>query len=91
MITEYYVPEWILKRAAKQLSRQIDITHVGALNQLAFELGFQDWAEFKHKGYYFQTDQDPTEWISEVTDKIAAMVEAELAGAGELRDLYRAI
>ena len=44
MTTEYYVPEWMLKRTAKQLSRQIDITHVGALNELALELGFQDWA-----------------------------------------------
>jgi len=49
MTIEYYVPEWMLKRAAKRLSKQIDITHLEALDEFAFELGFQDWKELKEK------------------------------------------
>ena len=77
MTTEYYVPEWMLKRTAKQLSRQIDITHVGALNELALELGFQDWAHLQREGSYFPSDEDSKVWISSATKKIVSFVECQ--------------
>lgn len=72
MNTEYYCPEWMLKRAAKRLSRQTRISHVGALDELAIELGFRDWADLKYKGTYVPTDASPLDWLSETTNKLGA-------------------
>jgi len=81
MTIEYYVPEWMLKRAAKRLSKQIDITHLEALDEFAFELGFQDWKELKEKGSYCPSEKDSQDWIYETSEKIASIVEAELPEA----------
>jgi len=84
MTNEYYVPEWMLKRTAKQLSKQIDITHSEALDELAFELGFRDWKQLRLKGNYCPSEEDAFDWISNASDKIASFVEVELPEAGSV-------
>ena len=81
MTTEYYVPEWMLKRPAKHLSRQIDISHSDALDALAFELGFRDWKPLRLKGNYCPSEEDAFDWISKASDKITSALEAELSEA----------
>lgn len=75
MTIEYSVPEWMLKRAAKRLSKQIDISHCVALNALAIEQGFRNWAELKQEGDYYPSEQDPMDWISSATNKITSSIE----------------
>lgn len=78
MNTEYHIPEWMLKRAAKRLSKQIDITHLQALNKFAFELGFRDWQELKQNGNYCLSEENSQDWICETSEKIASFVETDL-------------
>lgn len=75
MTIEYFIPEWMLKRAAKRLSKEIDITHSTALNALAIEQGFRNWAELKQEGDYYASELDPIDWIVNATSKITAALE----------------
>lgn len=52
MMIEYYVPERMLKRRAKQIARSGEMGHVSALNKIAFQHGFKDWKHLKLEGEY---------------------------------------
>lgn len=77
MTNEYYVPDWMLKRAAKQLSRQLDITHHQALNELAIEQGFQGWSELKRLGIYCMSEEDPVDWVFNTSSKIVSSFDTD--------------
>lgn len=77
MTFEYYIPNWMLKRAAKQLSRQYDISQTAALDKLAKEQGFQDWAALQHTGNYVCLDENPNDWIDSAKSKIASSMECQ--------------
>ncbi len=57
MTIEYYVPEWKLKRTAKEIARSGEMGHVSALNDLAIEHGFRDWTHLKLEGEYVHIEE----------------------------------
>jgi len=40
------------------------ISHCAALDALAIEQGFRNWAKLKQERDYYPSEQDPMDWIS---------------------------
>ena len=57
MTKEYNIPEWMLKKTAKRLSKETDLSHMQWLDELAIENGFRDWSELKQKGQYVPLEE----------------------------------
>ena len=49
MQREYFTPEWTLKKIAKRVSRQTDMTHAQVLNTIANCYGCDSWAKLRKR------------------------------------------
>jgi len=58
MNNEYYLPEWVIKRMAKRLSRQSDKRFTQILDELAIKHEFKNWADLKKNGCYVSLQEN---------------------------------
>jgi len=75
MTKEYNIPESMLKRAAKRLSKKTAMSHMQWLDELAIENGFRDWSELKQKGQYVPiAEGQPNESLNQYLELTLANV-----------------